>query len=655
MTSCCVVGCRNRYSPSSSIKFYRIPCGSRPLQVNRRRLWIKAIKQANGKDYDFSGHARICGAHFISGELSLDNESPDFVPSVFPNSIQRQNQNGLRRGRSRGLREKDELEEKPFSPEAPEAKPPVDPNPPVLMEIEISGETPCLSPSKPKEEALTKEVVPEIENMEMQETSIINKTLPEQPKGILPVIEMYPVVTLKPLIMQNGAFRCDLCNETFASASQLVKHRRQHEEPKSSDSSEAGLTEPHPVPNQEPSFPCNMCDQFFTTSRNLKRHKLLHVKDCRKCLRCGTMFCRRHNHFLFWPRSELKTLVQKDSLSAEADSLDHSPKKMEPDQSSEMAETVSFTDKHAVVVSELTPKMSKTAETQPPTSLSNEPSVLASEQVLKMSETAETQPPVPSTDEPSVLVPEQVPKMSETAETQPPVPSTDEPSVIVPEQVPKVSETAETQPPVPSTDEPSVLVPEQVLKMSETAETQPPVPSTDEPSVLVPEQVLKMSETAETQPPVPSTDKSLVSDPELVLTTSCKLPEIIKPSLVSVQPPPAPCPPPLVSTFQTNRDSSTECTSMPNDTPDLGLYGLPHHQELPSALKVFSPQYLTSALLDVERNYEYILNRAKTVQVENVVEEEPEDPDEPVFICPVVTPVKPAKGEKIAYDLEIIL
>lgn len=71
MSACCVSSCKNRYSSTSNIKFYRIPSGSRPFQANRRRLWEKIIKRANGSN-ELNGNARICGAHFISGKFHCD-------------------------------------------------------------------------------------------------------------------------------------------------------------------------------------------------------------------------------------------------------------------------------------------------------------------------------------------------------------------------------------------------------------------------------------------------------------------------------------------------------------------------------------------------------------------------------------------------------
>uniref|UniRef100_A0A1A8FMA8 Cyclin-dependent kinase 2 associated protein 2 n=1 Tax=Nothobranchius korthausae TaxID=1143690 RepID=A0A1A8FMA8_9TELE len=81
MSGCCVYGCQNRFSSSSGLKLYRIPKGAHPFQQN---LWLQAIKRVDENWTENTiRNARVCSAHFISGEVSLDSSSPDFVPSVF--------------------------------------------------------------------------------------------------------------------------------------------------------------------------------------------------------------------------------------------------------------------------------------------------------------------------------------------------------------------------------------------------------------------------------------------------------------------------------------------------------------------------------------------------------------------------------------------
>lgn len=80
MPSCSIIGCTNRSTTNPGLRFYNIPSGPHPFQVNRRKLWLHAIKDRWSQVWKYS---RICGAHFISGKPSMDWDSPDFVPSIF--------------------------------------------------------------------------------------------------------------------------------------------------------------------------------------------------------------------------------------------------------------------------------------------------------------------------------------------------------------------------------------------------------------------------------------------------------------------------------------------------------------------------------------------------------------------------------------------
>ncbi len=71
--SCCAVGCQNRYATTDDIHYYRIPSTKTPLEAERRRRWLQAIRRTDWTD-EIIRNARLCSAHFISGE-SINNRS----------------------------------------------------------------------------------------------------------------------------------------------------------------------------------------------------------------------------------------------------------------------------------------------------------------------------------------------------------------------------------------------------------------------------------------------------------------------------------------------------------------------------------------------------------------------------------------------------
>ncbi len=73
--SCCAVGCTNRFSKDSTLKFYRFP-----QDAERKPRWVAAI---NRKDWQPGESSRVCSAHFMSGEKSNNPLSPDYVPTLF--------------------------------------------------------------------------------------------------------------------------------------------------------------------------------------------------------------------------------------------------------------------------------------------------------------------------------------------------------------------------------------------------------------------------------------------------------------------------------------------------------------------------------------------------------------------------------------------
>ena len=58
-SSCCAVGCTNRWCKVCSVKLYRIP-----LPSDRRSMWVTAIQRKQWTPNDYS---RLCSDHFCTG------------------------------------------------------------------------------------------------------------------------------------------------------------------------------------------------------------------------------------------------------------------------------------------------------------------------------------------------------------------------------------------------------------------------------------------------------------------------------------------------------------------------------------------------------------------------------------------------------------
>ncbi|KAL3059577.1 hypothetical protein OYC64_014229 [Pagothenia borchgrevinki] len=331
MSACCVTGCKNRDSSSSKLKFYRIPTGTRPFQANRRKLWLQRIREVNGEE--IRANAKVCGAHFISKEASLEHDSPDFVPSVFPSTKQSPKRKvkrdyGSRKRWPRAAKMKTEEETTSPRADSPEELQTSD----LFEEIQKSP-TPSLQEAG---ESLTEET-------ETETTLSPNKTASpfKAPTGVLQP-NMSPVVFLKHVFLPAGGFKCEQCNQNFTNVSQLMKHKKLHEEHVEEQEEHVEEQEEHEEEIEENasfvcescgkifsgralfsghecelSFPCNMCDRAFATSQNLKRHKLQHVRDDRKCRECGTMFCKRHKQTVVVSVAESAPVWEEEPSVAE--------------------------------------------------------------------------------------------------------------------------------------------------------------------------------------------------------------------------------------------------------------------------------------------------------------------------------------------------
>lgn len=362
---------------------------------------------------------------------------------------------------------------------------------------------------------MAKEAETEMENktIKSQTTSSSNKASPsfKARAGILKLDKGIPIVLLKSVFAAAGGYQCDLCNQNFTKVSQLVKHKQLHEKKRSFMCEICGRhfrSEAHFTEHQgahKPSFQCNMCDRSFATSHNLKRHKLLHVKDGRKCPKCGVLFCRRHKHVLYQPQAESVTELEQDSSVTEP--------------------------QHVGDLGDLMPENNLLEE-------------------------------------------------------------------------PKPINTADLDDNAQSTT---------------TAKTVSPAPPNIGPQ----------SKTHGTLPPGLYTR----------VLSEIPVPVLLKRFSVPSSPRPVPA-------YQGT--SSLPDYPVPYIQPHL-----PQHPELPPSLNIFSPQCLTSAILEVKRNYEYILSKPKDVKNERVIvkEEQCELP----LISPDERRVQPVKKEKTAYDLAIVL
>ncbi|XP_056441445.1 uncharacterized protein LOC130391619 isoform X1 [Gadus chalcogrammus] len=103
--SCCAVNCTNRQKDGR--KLFNIPRGSHPFAKRRRRLWLQAIKRADWGPEGPKGGESLCSAHFVSGSPSMDCDSPDFVPSVFSHSSNRDISGKVARYERKRIRDED--------------------------------------------------------------------------------------------------------------------------------------------------------------------------------------------------------------------------------------------------------------------------------------------------------------------------------------------------------------------------------------------------------------------------------------------------------------------------------------------------------------------------------------------------------------------
>jgi hypothetical protein len=60
--SCCVKGCKNRFTKGSGISFHRFP-----TEPEQKTLWIQTMQSLNRFDWQPTMYTWVCGDHFQTG------------------------------------------------------------------------------------------------------------------------------------------------------------------------------------------------------------------------------------------------------------------------------------------------------------------------------------------------------------------------------------------------------------------------------------------------------------------------------------------------------------------------------------------------------------------------------------------------------------
>ncbi|XP_064467398.1 uncharacterized protein LOC135378324 [Ornithodoros turicata] len=91
---CCVVHCSNREGDLSKetgdyLTFHRFP--GRKKETERRQRWITAVRRTrqDGQRWLPTSNTRICSNHFVGGAKADDEESPSYVPTIFPEAYRK--------------------------------------------------------------------------------------------------------------------------------------------------------------------------------------------------------------------------------------------------------------------------------------------------------------------------------------------------------------------------------------------------------------------------------------------------------------------------------------------------------------------------------------------------------------------------------------
>ncbi|KAF7662768.1 hypothetical protein LDENG_00227920, partial [Lucifuga dentata] len=457
----------------------------------------------------------------------------------------------------------------------------------------------------------------------------------KSPEDIPKLCKRNAIVVLKTIISPSGGYQCEKCSKKFTSGPQFVGHQQLHDKERcflcevcgksfqlSSDLAEHLCVLP---------FQCNMCDKSFTKNHDLKRHKLLHVKDRRKCVKCGTLFCRRHRHVFFQLQSKSKYKPEPE-LEPEA----------EPEAKAE-PEPAFVLEPEPEFVFEFEPELEPKPEAEPEPAFVLEPEI-----VFEFEPEPEPEPKFVLEFQPEPE-PEFVLELELEPEPEPEfVPEPEPEPKFVLEQKPK------PEPEFVFKPEPE---PELVLELKPEPEfVLEPDP---DPSVTVPQNLSNnLMPQNDNQRKLDTSRSAVVTDNN---ESNTNITPIHTRTAQTVWPtPPKPGPQTTVLVLPSGLSLFPRPCALPCPPP---YPKFPPKPKPKSSLKIFSPQFLTSAFLEVKRNYEYVFRETCDVKKkEKVVKVNPE-PQAPPPLSAGDNKVK-TKTEKssvkhkrvrTAYDIEIVL